>query len=117
MKSKLIKSILSLALVAGFISSAAVAAEESQAVLKAQAKVTQEEATKTSLANIPNGKVESVELEKEKGKLIWSFDISTPKSKNIIEVQVDAKTGLIVSRQVEKPSDQAKEATAEKQKK
>ena len=37
-----------------------------------------------------------------------------PKSKNITEVQVDAKTGKIVSTQVETPEDQAKEAAADK---
>src|SRR4051794_37667559 len=73
------------------------------AALKADAKITQEAATKTALAKVPNGKVRSVELEKENGKLIWSFDIATPKSKNITEVQVNAKTGEIVSTETETP--------------
>jgi len=117
MKSKLIQLTLTLALVAGLISCAAVAAEESQAALKAQAKITQEEAGKTALAKVPNGKIKSAELEKENGKLVWSFDISMPKSKNITEIQVDAKTGKIVSNQVETPADQAKEAAADKKEK
>lgn len=103
-----------LALVAGFSLSVAVAADESQAALKAQAKITQEQAAKIALAKVPTGKIESAELEKEHGKLIWSFDISMPKSKNITEVQVNAKTGKIVSTQVETPADQAKEAAADK---
>jgi hypothetical protein len=37
-----------------------------------------------------------------------------PKSKNIAEIQVDAKTGKIVSTQFETPRDQAKEAAADK---
>jgi uncharacterized membrane protein YkoI len=73
------------------------AAEEAHATLKAQAKITQAEAERTALAKVPNGKIKAAELEKEHGKLIWSFDISMPKSKNITEVQVDAKTGKIVS--------------------
>ncbi len=105
---------LTLALVAGLSLSFAVAAETPQAVLKTQAKVTQEEATKTALAKVPNGKIQAAELEKEHGKLIWSFDISMPKSTNITEVQVDAKTGKIVSTQVETPRDQAKEAAFDK---
>lgn len=54
------------------------------------------------------------ELEKEHGKLIWSFDSATPKNQNITEVQVDAKTGKIVSTHVETPAMQAKEAQSEK---
>jgi predicted negative regulator of RcsB-dependent stress response len=90
------------------------AAEESQAELKAQAKITQAEAEKTALAKVPGGKIKAAELEKEHGKLIWSFDISMPKSKNITEIQVDAKAGKIVSTQVETPKDQAAEAAADK---
>jgi len=114
MKSNLIQFMLALALLAGLASWPAVAAEESQAALKAQAKVTRKEAKKTALAQVPNGRVKSTELEKENGKLVWSFDIAMPKSKNITEVQVDAQTGKIVSQQVETPADQAKEAAADK---
>ena len=114
MKSKLIQLTLSLAVVAGLGLSVAAAAEESQAALTAQAKITKEEATKTALVKVPDGKIKSVEIEKENGTLIWSFDISMPKSKSITEVQVDAKTGKIVSTQVETPKDQAAEAAADK---
>ncbi|MEO6785276.1 MAG: PepSY domain-containing protein [Chthoniobacteraceae bacterium] len=114
MKSSLTRSVLSLAVVLGFGLSAAFAADETQAELKAQAKITQEDAAKTALTKVANGKIKSAELEKEHGKLVWSFDISMPKSKNITEVQVDAKTGKIVSTQVETPEDQAKEAAADK---
>ena len=65
MKSKLIQLTMCLVLIAGFSLSAAVAADESQAALKAQAKITQKEATKTALTKVPNGKIESAELEKE----------------------------------------------------
>ena len=92
-------------------------AEETQAALQAQAKITQADAEKAALAKVPGGKVESSELEKEHGKLIWSFDISSPNSVNIAEVQVDAKTGKIVSNKTETPKEQAKEAAADKNKK
>ncbi len=94
--------------------SAANAAEESEAALKAQAKITLEEASKTALEKVPGGKIKSSELEKERGKLVWSFDISMPKSKNITEVQVDANTGKVVSVEVETPEQQVKEAAADK---
>ena len=94
----------------------AASANEAPEALKAQAKITQAEAEKTALAKVPGGKVESAELENEHGKLIWSFDIFAPHSLNIAEVQVDAKTGKIVSTKIETPKEQAKEAAADKKK-
>jgi hypothetical protein len=106
-------------LVAAFflVLSSMASADETQAALKAQAKITQADAEKTALAKVPGGKIESSELENEHGKLIWSFDISVPNSVNIAEVQVDAKNGKIVSNKTETPKDQAKEVAADKKKK
>ena len=83
-------------------------------MFKKQARVTEAQARSTALAKVVKGTVKSSELEKEKRKLIWSFDIATPKTRNITEVQVDAKTGKIVSTHIETPSKQAKEAQSEK---
>ena len=110
----LIPSLLTLGLLASFSASTLAAAEESQAALRAQAEVTEATAQKTALAKVPGGPIKSAELEKERGKLIWSFDVAMPKSRNITEVQVDAKTDKIVSTQIETPADQAKEATADR---
>ena len=109
-----ITSLIAVAFMGGLSTFTLRAAEETQAELKAQAKITQTEAEKTALAKVPDGKIKAAELEKEHGKLIWSFDISMSKSKNITEIQVDAKTGKIVSTQVETPKDQAAEAAADK---
>jgi len=81
------------------------------------AKISESEAAKTALASVPLGKIKESELEEESGKLVWSFDITTPKSKNITEVQVDAITGKIVSTEIETPADQAKEAAEDAAKK
>jgi len=81
-----------------------------QSELQAQAKVTEAQARALALAKAPGGTVKSSELEEEKGHLIWSFDITMPGTKNITEVNVDAKTGAIVGVDVETPKDQAKEA-------
>jgi len=108
MKSKLIQYTLSLALVVGLASCSSVAPNESQA------KITKEEATATALSQVSGGMVKTAELEKEGSKLVWSFDISTANSQNITEVMVDANTGKIVSKQMETPADQAKEAAADK---
>jgi uncharacterized membrane protein YkoI len=107
---KTVRSSVVLAIIAAFTASTAIATDESQASLKKQAKITEAEATKTALSKVGPGTVKSSELEKENGKLIWSFDIAKPKTRNITEVQVDAKTGKIVSIQIETPANQAKEA-------
>ena len=70
-------------------------------------------AEKIALARVPGGAIKEAELETEHGKLVWSFDIAQKSSPNVIEVQVDAKTGEIVSVETETPGDQAKEAAAD----
>ncbi len=91
------------------------AAGSQDAALKDQAKVTETQARTTALAKAPGGTVQSAELENEHGKLVWSFDIKQVNSGNVVEVQVDAKTGAVVSKKIESPADQAKEAKADKE--
>ena len=88
--------------------------EESEAALKAEAKISEEAATKTALESVPTGQIKESELEKEHGKIVWSFDIALSKTKDIAEVQVDAKSGKIVSTEVETEADQAKEKAENK---
>ncbi len=75
-----------------------------------QPKITMAQARATALKRAP-GKVTSEELENEKGKLIYSFDIATSKT-DVTEVNVDAMNGKIVAVQHE---DAAKEALEKKQ--
>jgi PBP1b-binding outer membrane lipoprotein LpoB len=82
---------------------------EDQAALQAEAKVSRADAEKIALAKAPNGTVKEGELEKEKGKLIWSFDLTTPDSKDITEVNVDAITGEVVSVEKEAAKEHEKE--------
>lgn len=86
----------------------------SASTLQAQAKITEADARATALAKVPNGTVKSSELEKEHGKLVWSFDITSPASKDITEVQVDAKSGKIASVKKETAAAEAKEAKSAK---
>jgi hypothetical protein len=95
-------------------SSLALADQATQANLRAQAKISETEARTMALAKVPGGSVSSSELEKEHGRLIWSFDIAQVGTKNITEVQVDAKTGKIVSTKIETPDKERQEAIAEK---
>ena len=88
----------------------------SEKQLAAEAKITRNAAEHIALAQVPAGRVASGELEREHGKLIWSFDIAQNGTHDIKEIQVDAKNGKIVSVQIETSKDQAKEAAQDKKK-
>ena len=107
-----IRHIPTSAFILALAASSAVAGQ-SQRSLHAQAKVSEAAARTTALQKVPDGIIKSSELEEEHGKLIWSFDIARPNSKDITEVQVDAKTGAIAATQVESPADQAREMAAD----
>ena len=85
----------------------------SQAALRKEAKIAEADARKTALAAVPGGKVQSHELEREKGKLIYSYDIKVAGKSGIEEVNVDAMTGEIVAHEHEDAKAEAKEKKAE----
>jgi hypothetical protein len=101
-------------LIAGLVGCAT--EKESEANLQAQARVTKADAERIALAKVPGGTIKEGELEKEKGKLIWSFDIATPGTPNITEVAVDAITGEVLSIEKETPKQEAGEKKDEKEK-
>ena len=80
-----------------------------QAALEGQAKISKVDAQQTALHQVPNGTVKEAEIEKEHGKLIWSFDIAIPDSKDIKEVAVDALTGQVVSIETETAEQESRE--------
>ena len=103
MKIKMIVcSVLAAVLLAG-------CATENQAKLMAKAKISKETAQQTALAKVPNGAVKAAEIEKENGRLQWSFDVATPGTKDITEVNVDAITGDVISVDKESATTEAKE--------
>src|SRR3989440_12603101 len=112
---KITCSIIVLGLLAGGLSACKTerAEEVNEGKLAAQAKVSKAEAERTALAKVPGGTIKEGGLEKEKGKLIWSFDIVTPGTKDITEVAVDAITGAVIAVDKETPGDEAKEKKAE----
>ncbi len=67
---------------------------EAQKKLAKQAKISKKDARKIALKRIP-GKVIESEIDKEKGKIVWEFEIKTKEGK-VFEVLVDAMTGKIV---------------------
>ena len=85
-----------------------------QEKLAREAKITKEQAQATALKRAP-GTVEEGELEREHGKLVWSFDIRNAKG-TIDEVQVSAITGKIVRIEHESRKQEAAEKRKEKQK-
>jgi uncharacterized membrane protein YkoI len=87
--------------------------EESQETLQKEAKITEATARATALREIPNGTVKSNELEREHGKLIYSYDITVPGKTGIDEVNVNAIDGTIVAKQHETPKSEKKEAVKE----
>jgi uncharacterized membrane protein YkoI len=87
---------------------------ESQATLRKEAKINMTTARATALKEVPNGRVSKSELEREGGKLIYSFDIRVAGKSGIEEVNVDAVTGAVVSHEHETAKTEAKEKKAEK---
>ncbi len=76
-----------------------------------QTKITKEQAQKIALERV-KGTIEDGELETENGILIYSFDIRNEKG-TITEIQVDAKTGKIVSVEEENAEQEAAEKSKE----
>ena len=99
MKSLKTHLIICSILAAGFLVGCAT---ESDSKLQAEAKVSKADAQATALTQVPNGTYKDCELERENGKLIWSFGFTTPDTKDITEVNVDAVTGTVVNVEHEK---------------
>ena len=83
------------------------------AALVKQATVTESDAARTAESHIKHGRIQAVELENEGGKLIYSYELKVPGKSGIEEVNVDAKTGKVVSTEHETPKAEKKEAAQE----
>jgi uncharacterized membrane protein YkoI len=86
----------------------------SERALRAEAKIPEADARRTALAAVPGGKVQSHELERENGKLIYSYDIKVAGRTGIEEVNVDAMTGAIIAHEHEDAKAEAKEKKPKK---
>ena len=79
--------------------------------LQRQAKITCTTAKQKALASV-GGKslrVVSAELEKEGGRLVYSFDVARRGHSGVEEIQIDARNGEIVSAKHETAKDEANE--------
>lgn len=83
--------------------------EESPGLQKL-ATITPAQALPIAMAKVPDGVLESAEIEQEAGKLVYSFDIKVPGKSGVEEVVVDAKTGNVVAVEHETPDDEKNEA-------
>ena len=84
---------------------------QEQQRLAREAKITKERAQEIATKRAP-GNVEGAELEREHGKLVYSFDIRNSKG-TITEVQVSAITGKIISVEHENKRQEAAEKRKE----
>lgn len=76
-------------------------------------RITMEAARAKALATVPHGRIKSAELEREHGRLIYSFDITVPGRTGIEEVQIGATDGKLVSLEHETPAKERREARAD----
>lgn len=84
--------------------------KEAKPGLLRQAAITPDAATRTAMQQVANGQIQEAEIEQEKGKLVYSYDIKVPGKSGIEEVLVDAKTGAVVSHTHESAAAEAAEA-------
>jgi uncharacterized membrane protein YkoI len=81
--------------------------------LAKSAKISEADAVATARKRVPKGAIQAVELEREKGKLMYSFDMKIPGKSGIEEVNVDAISGKVLSVAHETAATEAKEAAAD----
>jgi uncharacterized iron-regulated membrane protein len=115
MKTKLSMVVLALFAAAPLFAQDVKVKEEKPGLL-AKAKITVAAATATAQAKVPKGKISSIEIEEEDGKLIYSFDFKTDGKSGVDEVAVDAMTGKAGKVEHESPAAEKKEAAEDKAK-
>lgn len=86
---------------------------ETQVELQKEAKMTMVDARAMALRTVPGATIQAGEIEREGGKLIYSFDMKVASKSGIDEVNIDAMTGKLVGKQHETPKDERAEAKAD----
>lgn len=67
------------------------------AELLSQTRISEDSARTIALKRVPGSAVKALELEREHGLLMWSFDLTVAGKPGVEEVEVDALTGKIVA--------------------
>ena len=76
---------------------------EVSATLARQARISEDSARGIAMRRIPGGVVQALELERENGHLIYSFDLKIAGHSGIEEVNVDALNGRVLAVEHETP--------------
>jgi uncharacterized membrane protein YkoI len=74
------------------------------ASVQAQSLLTRQRAETMALRLVPGGAIVSGNLERDKNRLLWWFDVSIPGSRNVKAIQLDAYNGAVVSNTIETPA-------------
>lgn len=78
--------------------------KEEKPGLLARAQLTADQAVQAAHGRVPDGKAESVEIEEEGGRLVFSVELETQRGD--VEVLVDAQTGTVVAVEQEQEQEQ-----------
>jgi uncharacterized membrane protein YkoI len=62
-----------------------------------EARITEPQAADVAMKAVPGATIDRMELEKENGTLIYSYDLKTKGKEGVDEVHVDATSGVVVS--------------------
>lgn len=92
MKTKLLVLTAMLLATALFMPVASAKKESKEAALVREARITMAQARATALAKVP-GNIEMAKLEREKGKILFEFEIHRADNNAEVEIHVDAVTG------------------------
>jgi hypothetical protein len=69
---------------------------ESRPGLLALARIREADARATALERVPGGRIVEAELEEEGGRLVYSYDIKLDGVRGIVDVEIDATTGVVL---------------------
>ena len=84
--------------------------------LAKDAKISEETAAAAARKRVPKGIIQAVELEREKKKLIYSYELKVPGRSGVEEVNVDAVTGKVLAAEHESPAAEKAEQAKDKAK-
>ena len=91
------------------VSAATPRIKEDKPGLLAMARVSPDSARALARARMPAAQIAAAEIEMEKGKLVYSFDMKTRGRGGIDEVVIDALSGAVISVDHEGPAQEAAE--------
>ena len=75
-------------------------------VSNVHAAVNRDTAEQIALRQVPGANIVGGGLEKVRGRLVWTFELATPQSRNFTEVAIDHETGKVLTVRLETPAEQ-----------